>query len=225
TLLTSSTTSDFSDNVETLVFGKRRPSGRFFCGRCLRWPRRSDIFVTMRAGRPACAALMLPHLRGWVCRMPALQAGWSSRRDGFLRAAPAFTGLRPRTPMQGEVSPCEPLWPASQLFPRLPKPIEHTRPRGIHAPGHSFGVIQTMLLALANFGLERMGRKKPQQFAKLMRPAAGYFLLVFGFWFLVFGFWFLVFGFWFLVFGLREAHKKRRRRSRCGLIRAYSTPK
>src|SRR5690606_37788211 len=129
---------------------------------------------------------------GWVCRMPALQAGWPSLRDGFLRAAPAFTGLRPRTPMQGEVSPCEPLWPASQLFPRLPKPIEHTRPRGIHAPGHSFGVIQTMLLALANFGLERMGRKKPQQFAKLMRPAAGYFLLVFGFWFLVFGFWFLV---------------------------------
>src|SRR5690606_22471530 len=64
-----------------------------------------------------------------------------------------------------------------------PKPIEHTRPRGIHAPGHSFGVIQTMLLALANFGLERMGRKKPQQFAKLMRPAAGYILLVFGFWF------------------------------------------
>src|SRR5690606_8804936 len=52
-----------------------------------------------------------------------------------------------------------PLWPASQLFPRLPNPITHTRPRGIHAPGHSFGIIQTMLLDLANFGLERMGRK------------------------------------------------------------------
>src|SRR5690606_39761148 len=28
-------------------------------------------------------------------------------------ALPIF---RPRTPMQGEVSPCEPLWPASQLI-------------------------------------------------------------------------------------------------------------
>src|SRR5690606_20135159 len=43
---------------------------------------------------------------------------------------------------------------------RLPKPIEHTRLRGIHAPTRSFGIIQTMLLALPNFGLERMGRKK-----------------------------------------------------------------
>src|SRR5690606_14674129 len=67
--------------------------------------------------------------------------------------------------MQGEVSPCEPLWPAFQLFPRLPKPIAHTRPRGIHAPGHSFGVIQTMLLALANVGLERMGRKNSSGYA------------------------------------------------------------
>src|SRR5690606_13837591 len=59
----------------------------------------------------------------------------------------------------------EPLWPAFQLVPRLPNPIEHTRPRGIHAPGHSFGVIQTMLLALANFGLERMGRKNSGGYA------------------------------------------------------------
>src|SRR5690606_19778506 len=41
----------------------------------------------------------------------------------------AFCGLRPLV-LQGEVSPCEPLWPASQLFPCLPNPIEHTRPRG-----------------------------------------------------------------------------------------------
>src|SRR5690606_32993601 len=67
--------------------------------------------------------------------------------------------------MQGEVSPCEPLWPAFQLFPRLPKPIAHTRPRGIHAPGHSFGIIQTMLLALPNVGLERMGRKNSSGYA------------------------------------------------------------
>src|SRR5690606_15127363 len=74
-------------------------------------------------------------------------------------------GLRPCAPVQGEVSPCEPLWPAFQLVPRLPNPIEHTRPRGIHAPTRSFGIIQTMLLALPNFGLERMGRKNSGGYA------------------------------------------------------------
>src|SRR5690606_38310117 len=76
--------------------------------------------------------------------MPALPAG-------LLRAAPADYargGIPLRTPLARV--------PAD---PRLPKPIEHTRPRGIHAPGHSFGVIQTMLLVLVNSGLERMGRK------------------------------------------------------------------
>src|SRR5690606_26458742 len=104
--------------------------------------------------------------------------------------------------------------------PRLPKPITHTRPRGIHAPGHSFGVIQTMLLALPNFGLERMGRKNRSNLNRFLRPAAGY-------WFLVFGFWFLVFGFWFLVFGCARAARpiKPCRHRRCGLNRAYSTPK
>src|SRR5690606_23025040 len=103
--------------------------------------------------------------------MPALQAGQPA---GLMRGfAPgrhcvtAFCGLRPLV-LQGEVSPCEPLWPASQLYPRLPNPIEHTRPRGIHAPTRSFGIIQTMLLALANFGLERMGREKPQQFERIL---------------------------------------------------------
>src|SRR5690606_4441381 len=76
----------------------------------------------------------------------------------------AFCGLRPLV-LQGEVSPCEPLWPASQLFPCLPNPIEHTRARGIHAPTRSFGIIQTMLLALPNFGLERMGRKNSGGYA------------------------------------------------------------
>src|SRR5690606_31744577 len=75
-----------------------------------------------------------------------------------------YCGLRPRV-LQGEVSPCEPLWPAFQLVPRLPNPIEHTRPRGIHAPTRSFGIIQTMLLALANFGLKRMGRKNSGGYA------------------------------------------------------------
>src|SRR5690606_30522240 len=37
--------------------------------------------------------------------------------------------------------------------------------RGIHAPTRSFGIIQTMLLALPNFGLERMGRKNSGGYA------------------------------------------------------------
>src|SRR5690606_24303318 len=49
--------------------------------------------------------------------------------------------------------------------PRLPKPIKHTRPRGIHAPTRSFGIIQTMLLALVTIGLERMGRKNISGYA------------------------------------------------------------
>ncbi|WP_265573151.1 hypothetical protein [Venatoribacter cucullus] len=116
--------------------------------------------------------------------------------------------------------------------PRLPKPITHTRPRGIHAPTRSFGVIQTMLLALPNIGLERMGREKPQQFERILAACGrmfsfGFWFLVFGFWFLVFGFWFLVFGFWFLSFGFARAARYIQycRRSRCGLNRAYSTPK
>src|SRR5690606_7883588 len=92
--------------------------------------------------------------------------GGSHPPGGGQAAQPlrAFCGLRPRV-LQGEVSPCEPLWPAFQLVPRLPNPIEHTRPRGIHAPTRSFGIIQTMLLALANFGLERMARKNSGGYA------------------------------------------------------------
>src|SRR5690606_11300485 len=89
--------------------------------------------------------------RAWPAYASPL--GWLSRH-----CVTAYAGLRPCAPVQGEVSPCEPLWPAFQLVPRLPNPIEHTRPRGIHAPTRSFGIIQTMLLALPNFGLERMGR-------------------------------------------------------------------
>src|SRR5690606_10498313 len=51
-----------------------------------------------------------------------------------LRASPAYAGLCPCAPVQGEVSPCEPLWPAFQLNPCLPKPIKHTRPRGGPCP-------------------------------------------------------------------------------------------
>src|SRR5690606_21072728 len=92
--------------------------------------------------------------------------GGSHPPGGGQAAQPlrAFCGLRPRV-LQGEVSPCEPLWPAFQLVPRLPNPIEHTRPRGIHAPTRSVGIIQTMLLALANFGLERMARKNSGGYA------------------------------------------------------------
>src|SRR5690606_15240812 len=96
--------------------------------------------------------------RAWPAYASPL--GWLSRH-----CVTAYAGLRPCAPVQGEVSPCEPLWPAFQLYPRLPNPIEHTRPRGIHAPTRSFGIIQTMLLALPNVGLERMGRKNSGGYA------------------------------------------------------------
>ncbi len=134
--------------------------------------------------------------------MPALQAGQPA---GLMRGfAPgrhcvtAFCGLRPLV-LQGEVSPCEPLWPASQLYPRLPNPIEHTRPRGIHAPTRSFGIIQTMLLALPNVGLERMGREKPQQFERILAACGRMFS--------------------FLVFACVARPRKPFRLSRWGLFR------
>src|SRR5690606_2902490 len=154
-----------------------------------------------------------PRLIFQPCRlrlMPALQAGQPA---GLMRGfAPgrhcvtAFCGLRPLV-LQGEVSPCEPLWPASQLYPRLPNPIEHTRPRGIHAPTRSFGIIQTMLLALANFGLERMGREKPQQLERILAACGRMFS----------------FGFWFLVFACVPRRRKPFRLSRWGLFRPIRT--
>src|SRR5690606_3473145 len=66
-------------------------------------------------------------------------------------------------------------------FPRLPKPIKHTRPRGIHAPTRSFGIIQTMLLALVTIGLERMGREKQQQIERVLAACGRIFRFVFCF--------------------------------------------
>src|SRR5690606_23456980 len=40
-----------------------------------------------------------------------------------------------------------------------PSAVQFCSNKIVHAPTRSFGIIQTMLLALANFGLERMGRK------------------------------------------------------------------
>src|SRR5690606_20379949 len=41
-----------------------------------------------------------------------------------------------------------------------PSAVQFCSDKIVHAPTRSFGIIQTMLLALPNFGLERMGRKK-----------------------------------------------------------------
>src|SRR5690606_1034887 len=46
-----------------------------------------------------------------------------------------------------------------------PSAVQFCSNKLVHAPGHSFGVIQTMLLVLANFGLERMGRKNSSGYA------------------------------------------------------------
>src|SRR5690606_28965023 len=44
-----------------------------------------------------------------------------------------------------------------------PSAVQFCSNKIVHAPTRSFGIIQTMLLALPNFGLARMGREKPQQ--------------------------------------------------------------
>src|SRR5690606_30008664 len=90
-------------------------------------------------------------------RQPCRAGTAAATAAGLLRAAPADYargGIPLRTPLARV--------PAD---PRLQKPIKHTRPRGIHAPTRSFGIIQTMLLALPNVGLERMGRNNPSGFA------------------------------------------------------------
>ncbi len=137
--------------------------GFCFCKHCL-------FFV--RTGASPAGLVELP-LRGslWERAMPANPA----LRTGLgHRCVTAFCGLQPlfELPLRGSLCGALPLRPDVRrgiplptplarvpADPRLPKPIEHTRPRGIHAPGHSFGVIQTMLLVLVNSGLERMGRK------------------------------------------------------------------
>src|SRR5690606_35556292 len=156
----------------------------------------------------------------WERAMPANPA---------LRAGPghhcvtAFCGLQPlfELPLRGSLCGALPLRPDVRrgislptslarvpADPRLPKPIEHTRPRGIHAPGHSFGVIQTMLLVLVNSGLERMGRKNRSKPNRFLRPAAG-----------------VIFSFVGFHSACIARPNKFCRRSRCGLNRAYSTPK
>src|SRR5690606_7416233 len=115
-----------------------------------------------------------------------------------------FCGLRPLV-LQGEVSPCEPLWPASQLIlvyqsqlsirgqggdfrhPAFrpacqPSAVQFCSNKIVHAPARSFGIIPTMLLALPNFGLERVGGEQPQQPESLL-SACGRNNFPFSFWF------------------------------------------
>src|SRR5690606_20580246 len=54
----------------------------------------------------------------------------------------AYAGLRPRAPVQGEVSPCEPLWPAFQLVTRFAHPSG--QPPAVTPAGRSL-VYQTQL--------------------------------------------------------------------------------
>src|SRR5690606_40990883 len=46
---------------------------------------------------------------------------WLFHSDQGRHCVTAFCGLRPLA-LQREVSPCEPLWPASQLFTRFARP-------------------------------------------------------------------------------------------------------
>ncbi len=139
-----------------------------------RQPWRADTaFFASRAGCQPAGLIRPPLPRLAYCGLYASPLGWlAATAWQLMRPAAAgqaavgglMRGSAPAPRMQGENPLANPLArvPAD---PRLPKPIEHTRPRGIHAPGHSFGIIQTMLLALANFGLERMGRKNSSGYA------------------------------------------------------------
>src|SRR5690606_16605910 len=105
----------------------------------------------------------------------------------------AYCGLRPRV-LQGEVSPCEPLWPASQLI--LAKKIRLSQRIVRHVLCHdpcpeSSGHGYRIFLSAGWPEWAGKNRSNPNRF---LRPAAGR-VFSFGFWFLVFGFWFLVFGF------------------------------
>src|SRR5690606_30932038 len=74
-------------------------------------------------------------------------------------------------------------------------PVKPTDRKARPVPRSLPGVIRAWLPYFFTCGLARMGRENRSNLHRFLRPAAGYFLLVFGFWFLVFGFWFLVFVF------------------------------
>src|SRR5690606_27325478 len=146
---------------------------RTFISRMMWWVASSSCRIccltrrlTDAVGQPAGLRL-LPALAGWLAA-----TAWQLMRGSA--PAPRMQGENPLANPLARVpagySPRSPLGPATRRypprsFPSLPNPIGHTRPRGIHAPGQSFGVIQTMLLALANVGLERMGRKNSGGYA------------------------------------------------------------
>src|SRR5690606_5279776 len=97
----------------------------------------------------------------------------------------AFCGLRPLV-LQGEVSPCEPLWPASQLIlaeknrqrPRIVRYILYHDP----CPASRRAWLPDFFIG----GLARMGREKPQQPESFLAACGRKNFLGFGFWVLGF---------------------------------------
>src|SRR5690606_35391768 len=98
----------------------------------------------------------------------------------------AYCGLRPRV-LQGEVSPCEPLWPASQLILAKKNPVKPTDRKARPVPRSLPGIIRAWL---PYFFYLRAGPNGPGKTAATRIGFCGlrseeFFLLVFGFWFLV----------------------------------------
>src|SRR5690606_17713590 len=117
-------------------------------------------------------------------------------------------GLRPCTPMQGEASPCEPLWPASQLI--LAKKIRLSQRIVRHvlchdpcpeSSGHGYRIFLSA-------GWPEWAGKNRSNLNRFLRPAAG---RVFSFFFFLFSFFFFL-----LVFGIARTARpiKPCRRSR-----------
>src|SRR5690606_38606990 len=74
--------------------------------------------------------------------------------------------------------------PAVTRFARpsgQPSAVQFCSNKIVHAPARSFGVIQTMLLALVTIGLERMGREKQQQIERVLAACGRIFRFVFCF--------------------------------------------
>src|SRR5690606_31449130 len=154
-----------------------------FCGSgpCPRiGPAGAAYAVLMFIGPPLAgiAGMARSYIAGFARLCGALPTAMDGGNAGFAGAktgpAPQCKGRYPLANPSGPRSSCyslrSPFGPAFGCYSRwslpcLPNPIEHTRPRGIHAPTRSFGIIQTMLLALPNFGLERMGRNPPGGYA------------------------------------------------------------
>src|SRR5690606_34561352 len=120
----------------------------------------------------------------------------------------SFTKANDAYAAKGETSGILPfaLRASLRLFNFVPTKLSMPLPARLESSKRCYWLCQTS-------GWNEWAGKNRSNLREFWRPAAGCFLLVFGFWFLVFG------------FARAARYIQYCRRSRCGLNRAYSTPK